>query len=138
MNNQNCIFCKIIKGEIPSYKVYEDDIVIAFLDINPINPGHTLVIPKNHFKDTFEVPDAILKHITIVIKKIAPAILKGVGADACNININNGETSGQVVMHAHWHIKPRFKNDGYKLWSGKEYKEDEAKKILQDITKQIS
>ena len=135
-NHENCIFCKIIKSEIPSYKVYEDDIVLAFLDINPINPGHTLVIPKEHFNNTLETPDEILKHIAVIIKKITPKILASVGADAYNININNGEIAGQVVFHAHWHIKPRFKNDGYKLWSGKEYKEGEAEEILKKIKEQ--
>jgi len=133
MNNKNCIFCKIIKGELPSYKIYEDDIVLAFLDIAPVNPGHTLVIPKEHFTNTLETPDNVLKHISITTKKIANAILKAVGTDACNITMNNGKTAGQVVFHTHWHIIPRLENDGHKLWSGREYEKGQAEETAKNI-----
>ncbi len=132
MNNE-CIFCKIIKGEIPSYKVYEDDKVLAFLDISPVNPGHTLLIPKEHYENTLETPVEILQHMTEVVKKIVPGILKAVDADSWNLGVNNGATAGQVVFHTHWHIMPRFANDGHGLWKGKEYEEGKAEKIINKI-----
>ncbi len=133
----DCIFCKIIAGEIPSYKVYEDDSVIAFLDINPVNPGHTLLAPKDHRENTLDEPEETLKHMIAVVKKITPAIMRAAGAEACNIGINNGAIAGQVVMHTHWHIIPRFANDGYQVWSGKPYQEGEAEKIAESIKENI-
>ena len=131
----DCLFCKIVRGKIPSYKVYEDDKVLAFLDINPINIGHTLVIPKEHFESTLETPDELIKHIAVVTKKIAIAVLAATGAKGCNIGINNGEVSGQDIFHTHWHIMPRFPNDGHELWQGKDtmYKEGEAEKLAEEI-----
>lgn len=132
-----CIFCKIIKGEIPSDKIYEDDNFLAFLDITPINIGHALLIPKKHYKDIFEIPDNTLCEIGPIIKKIANAVKDGANADAINIGMNNGSVAGQVVFHAHIHIMPRFSDDGYRLWHGKEYKKDEAQKIAENIRKFI-
>jgi len=130
-----CIFCKIIAGELPSYKIYEDDKIMAFLDIAPVNKGHALVIPKEHYEDTLETPDELLKHMAVTIKKISKAIMKITGARACNIGMNNGAESGQVVFHTHWHIMPRFENDGYKLWQGKDaiYAAGEADRIANEI-----
>lgn len=131
----DCIFCKIIKGELPATKVYEDEKILAFLDIAPINKGHTLIIPKEHYKSTLETPDELIKNIAVTAKKIAKAIMDATGAHACNIGINNGAESGQVVFHTHWHIMPRFANDGYELWKGHdtEYKEDEIKEVAEKI-----
>lgn len=134
---QDCLFCKIIAGEIPSYKVYEDDKVLAFLDINPVNPGHTLLAPKEHSENTLKVPDALLEHIIVVLKKITPGILKAVGAEACNVGMNTGSIAGQVVMHTHWHIMPRFGNDGHKLFNGRPYKEGGAEKITEKVRDNI-
>lgn len=129
----DCIFCKIIKGEIPADKIYEDDDFLAFLDITPVNLGHTLLIPKSHHKDLFEIPDDTLCKIGPVIKKLAEAVKEGAKADGINIGMNNGAPAGQVVFHAHIHIMPRFTNDGYKLWHGKEYNKEEAIKIAVKI-----
>ncbi|MFA5318200.1 MAG: HIT family protein [Patescibacteria group bacterium] len=118
--NKDCIFCKIIKGELPSYKIYEDDKVLVFLDINPINKGHALVVPKEHYESILETPDDLVQHIAVAVKKISKAVMGATGAHACNIGINNGAESGQIVFHTHWHIMPRFKGDGYELWKGKD------------------
>jgi len=132
----DCVFCKIVKGEIPATKIYENEHVLAFLDIMPVNSGHTLVIPKIHFKDVFESPDDILKEMIIAVKKIAPAVMKSTDTQAFNLNLNNGEDAGQVVKHVHFHIIPRFTDDGKQLWSGGEYKNDEEKNQLADTIRQ--
>jgi histidine triad (HIT) family protein len=135
----DCIFCKIIKGEIPCDKVYEDENCLAFLDITPINPGHTLLIPKKHYENLYELPDEILIKLAPVIKKLAVAIKKGVNAEGINIGMNNERTAGQLVPHAHFHIMPRFSNDSHIHWRGKPYPKDEAaqtaEKIIPFITK---
>lgn len=124
---EDCIFCKIVKGEIPATKIYEDKHLLAFLDIMPINPGHVLVIPKTHFESFTETPDEILKELISVAKKIAPAVMTATGAPAFNLTLNNGKESGQVVPHVHFHIIPRLPNDGYELWQGGGYKDEEEK-----------
>ncbi len=121
----NCIFCKIMKKEIPCAKVYEDDKILAFLDIEPVNEGHTLVIPKRHHTDLFELPEEILAHSLAVIKKIAIAVKKAVNADGINIGMNNGVAAGQAVFHAHFHIIPRFTEDKLGEWKRGSYKEGE-------------
>lgn len=133
----DCIFCKIIKGEIPSSKVYEDKKVFAFLDINPINKGHVLVVPKNHSLDLSDMADEDIKNLFIAAKKIANAVMKATGAQGCNLGMNNRKAAGQLVMHSHLHIIPRFEGDGLKHWPGKKYAEGEAEKVRQDIIKNL-
>ena len=132
-----CIFCKIIAGQIPSFKIYEDDKVLAFLDINPVNPGHTLVVPKNHAADLIDASEEDVIELIRAVKKLAPAIIKGAGAEGFNLGVNNGGVAGQVVNHLHFHIMPRFSGDGHKLWSGKPYGENEAQQILEKIKKEL-
>ena len=125
----DCIFCKIIaKGEVPATEVYEDDSVYAFLDINPTNLGHTLVVPKKHYEDLFEIPDAELGILGARVKKVAAAVKKAMRADGINISMNNGTAAGQVVPHAHIHIIPRYENDGFHHWRGRRGYRDEAEK----------
>lgn len=123
----DCIFCKIVVGEVPSEKVYEDSQVLAFLDISPITKGHVLIIPKGHYKDLIDVPAEVLCQVMTIAKKLAPQIVQAVGADAFNIGINNGKASGQVVFHVHVHIIPRSEYDNLKNWKGEGYKEGEMK-----------
>lgn len=125
-----CIFCKIITGELPSTKVYEDAEVCAFLDIKPVNPGHTLVIPKKHFENIHDMPDALVGKVAIAAKKVADAILK-LGARGVNIGMNNGEAAGQIVFHAHMHVMPRYGNDSFSLWVGKEYDGNERERVAE-------
>ena len=134
----DCLFCKITKGEIPADKVYEDDKVLAFLDINPVNKGHTLVVPKEHYENLIETPDELVGELMMVVKKIAKALGGAVGAEGINIAVNNGQVAGQVIFHTHIHLIPRFGNDGYRLWAGKEYKSDEEKKeVAEKIRKEL-
>jgi len=134
----DCIFCKIVAGELPSFKVYEDAETLAFLDIRPVNPGHTLVVPKNHSVNIFDVPEKDWTAVTTVVHRLARGIEKAVAADGININMNNREHAGQIVDHVHVHIIPRFKGDGFKLWHQTPYKEGAAVKVQEKIKAQLS
>jgi len=129
----NCLFCKIIKGEIPSEKIYEDENVYAFLDIAPVNPGHTLVIPKKHFETMTEMTDDILSEVIVATNKISKAIMKGMDVKGFNIGLNNGKVAGQLVPHVHFHIMPRKENDNLKLWPQRKYEDGEAGEVAEKI-----
>lgn len=107
----DCIFCAIAAGEIPSFKVYEDDLVLAYLDINPFSKGHTLVIPKAHSTGLLDTDDATLAAVIARVKKVAAHITAKLGCDGFNILQNNGEAAGQTVRHVHFHIIPRWTGD---------------------------
>lgn len=111
----DCIFCKIISGEIPCSKVYEDDLFIAFLDIRPIRKGHTLIVPKKHFENLFDTPEEEARAIYQVTARVAAAVKEATGASGINVIQNNGADSGQEVFHSHLHIIPRKKDDGLKF-----------------------
>ena len=115
MKKDDCIFCKIAAGEIPSATVYEDDDFRAILDLGPAAKGHTLVIPKSHSDNLLSVePDTAAKALK-VISKTANAIKEALGCDGINVVQNNGEAAGQTVMHLHFHIIPRYKNDSVNI-----------------------
>lgn len=130
---RNCIFCKIVKSEIPCSKVLENERVIAFLDISPVNKGHTLVVPKEHFETLLDVSENTLKEMMLAAKKIGKSMKKALKADGFNIGMNNFPAAGQVVMHAHLHVIPRYENDGLHLWPGKKYEEGEIEQIKEKI-----
>lgn len=113
----DCIFCKIIKGEIPSYKIYEDDFTYAFLDIAAEGYGHTLVVPKKHFDNFLECPKFYLQKCMDTVKKIARHYIDDCGFSGFNLIVNNSECAGQSVMHLHIHIIPRKDGDGISLWN---------------------
>ena len=106
-----CIFCKIIYNEIPSYKVYEDDVCLAILDISQVTPGHTLVMPKKHFKNILELDDETASHLFKVAKDLSKKISKLPNVLGLNVLNNCGEKAGQSVEHFHIHISPRYEND---------------------------
>lgn len=114
----DCIFCKIISGDVPCHKIYEDEYVLAFLDVNPVVNGHTLVIPKKHFVNIFDVDDFYLEKVTLAIKKIANHYNKIF--DGVNILNANDKSAQQSVFHLHFHIIPRTINDGKDFWPYKE------------------
>ncbi|MFH1193813.1 MAG: HIT family protein [bacterium] len=132
---ENCIFCKIIAGEIPAEKIYDNGKVMAFLDINPVNPGHTLVIPKAHHENLVDTEDSLLCEIILAVKKLAPIVMKAVGAEGYNLGVNSGVAAGQVIFHTHFHITPRFSSDGFKHWRGQPYKEGEIAEVGEKIRK---
>lgn len=129
----DCIFCKIVAGEIPAEKVYEDEHTYAFLDINPNNFGHTLVLPKEHFENVFDTPEETLRHMHASAQKIARALRK-IDAGGVNIISNNGTAAGQIIFHAHIHVIPRYKDDGFKHWAQKKYTDEtHVKKVGEDL-----
>lgn len=110
----DCLFCKIGKGEIPALTVYEDDHVLAFLDIHPVAPGHTMVIPKVHAENMLDLPESEVGPLFLGVKKVTGMLKIALQPDAFTIGMNHGRMSGQMVDHLHVHILPRFMNDGGK------------------------
>ncbi len=108
----DCIFCKIIKGEIPNYTIYEDEKVLAFLDIHPHAKGHTVVIPKIHAENYFDLNEDLLGHLSLGLRRSMEKIDKVLNPDGYNVGWNQGEVAGQVVPHLHIHIMPRYVGDG--------------------------
>jgi len=135
----DCIFCGIVAGDIPSRTVYEDDDVLAFLDANPISPGHTLVIPKAHHETLGDLPEAPGGAVFATLHRLAPLIEDAVDADATTVAFNNGETAGQEVPHVHGHVIPRFPGDGgaatHAIGGGRpDLSDDELDAIAADIS----
>ncbi len=131
----DCIFCKIVKGEIPSTKILETEKSYCFLDINPINPGHLLVIPKEHYVTIFEIPDDILADLIVNVRKLSEAVYKAVSAEGINVVQNNYRAAGQLIDHAHFHIIPRFSNDGFLTsWPGKPANPADLNNVKEKIT----
>ena len=128
------IFTKIIDREIPAAIVYEDDKVIAFLDINPINKGHTLIVPKEAFENIYDGSPENLGYLMQVAKKVSLAVAKAMDADGVNIIMNNNESAGQEVFHAHLHVIPRFKDDqAFPTPKHDAYEEDEEALVATQI-----
>lgn len=111
MNPNDCLFCKIAKGEIASKKVYEDNDAIAFLDINPANRGHCLVVPKKHFENIYDIDDKTLEKVIIIAKNLSKLIKEKLECNGVNLVQNNERHAGQIVNHFHIHIIPRYEND---------------------------
>ena len=128
---ESCVFCKVVSGNIPAEKIYEDQDTLAFFDIHPVNPGHILVISKQHHTNLYDLPSHLLSSAIATVQKIATALSKI--ADGINVGQNNGEAAGQVVMHAHFHIIPRYRGDGLQHWHGHPYNEREAKILAKKI-----
>ncbi|OGH83721.1 MAG: hypothetical protein A2261_03545 [Candidatus Magasanikbacteria bacterium RIFOXYA2_FULL_44_8] len=108
----DCLFCKIVEGVIPCHKVYDDDYSLAFLDIHPCSKGHTVVIPKKHFVNIVDIDMETWGHLSTGLKQAAARVEIVVKPDGMNIGLNNNPVAGQAVAHLHWHIIPRYYNDG--------------------------
>lgn len=138
MSEDDCIFCKIAKGEIPCNKIYEDDTVLAFLDIQPVSDGHTLVIPKSHFGKLDVCPEEIVSKVVGCVRKIAFAVAGAMEADGYNILCNNGRAAGQLVDHAHFHVIPRKRDDGvFAHWPAYKYEQGQAEVIAEKICEKL-
>lgn len=111
----DCIFCKIVAGDIPSARVYEDEDFVVFLDIRPVNPGHLLIVPRAHHQFLHEVPDKVLQRELVLVGRLVRALIEAIGMKDYNILNNNGSDSGQEVPHHHVHIIPRTSEDGFRL-----------------------
>ena len=123
---ENCIFCRIVQGEIPAAKVYEDELVLAFLDIAPINFGHVLVIPKEHHESSSTIPEATAGRMFRIGSRIGIALKRKLDYDAFNLHLADGTAAGQVVMHAHLHVVPRGVEDGFH-WNWRQLKYPEGR-----------
>jgi len=134
----DCIFCKIIAGEIPCARVYEDERILAFLDIGPIARGHTLVVPKGHFPTLLELPESEGEALLRALRLVAGAVMKETRASGFNCIQNNFAPAGQTVFHSHWHIIPRFDDDGLPGWAGGRYADsDEMRELALSISAHI-
>jgi len=130
----NCIFCKIIRGQVPSFKLYENDKTFAFMDINPINPGHALIVPKFHAKDIFETPDEWVGATMVTTRRIARAVQAAVQPYGMNIVQANGPGAKQSVFHLHIHVVPRLKDDNLTMnWPINPGDKDAIAKLAESI-----
>lgn len=136
MQSDECIFCKIIAGQIPAEKIYEDAAVLAFLDIGPVSDGHVLVVPKRHYEKVHECPPDLLADMWAKLGKIAGAVSLAMNSDGYNVLCNNGRAAGQLVDHLHFHIIPRMTGDGvFNRWPAFKYPEGKMKKLAEKIRK---
>ncbi len=127
------IFSKIIRREIPAQIVYEDEHTLAFLDIAPVAPGHTLVIPKKYFRNIFDVDEETLAAVMETVRKITPAVRDAVSAKGVQINSNHEAEAGQIVFHLHFHIIPRRDRSEFEFWPHKKYEPGEAQATAEKI-----
>ncbi len=136
MADTGCVFCRIIRGELPAVKIYEDEYVVAFLDIYPINPGHALVVPKRHVTRLEELSDEEARALLLAAARLAPAIVRATGAEGYNIVINIGKAAGQEIEHLHLHIVPRHTGDGCRFDCRRSKPStEELKRIGEEIVK---
>jgi len=140
MSGKKCVFCKIINGELPSQKVYQNDNIVAFLDIEPVNKGHTLIVTRRHYSSLLDVPDAELGEILQIAKRIAQALKDEFGYQAFNIHHSNGKVAGQDIEHVHFHVWPRLPDDQVELLFPieVEYEQGEIQEVAQRIVSSLS
>jgi histidine triad (HIT) family protein len=134
----DCVFCKMVAGQIPVVKLYEDEAVLAFLDIGPVSDGHTLVIPKTHCTKIHECAPEVLAKVGSCLGRIAGAVAAAMDADGYNVLCNNGRAAGQVVEHLHFHVIPRKTGDGvFTQWPARKYAEGRIAEIAEKIHKSL-
>ncbi|MBO4290874.1 MAG: HIT family protein [Lachnospiraceae bacterium] len=135
MKKDDCIFCKIANGEIPTRTVYEDENFRAILDMGPATKGHTLILPKEHADNLFELPAQTAQQVLPVAQKVAEILRKKLGCTGLNLVQNNGEIAGQTIMHFHLHVIPRYEDDGQSiLWKPLQPGSEELDSVLSQIT----
>ena len=135
MREESCIFCKIAAGEIPSKTLYEDEEFRVILDLGPATKGHALILPKDHYRDLFELPDEKAAKVMVLAKKMAAQMTQRLGCEGFNLVQNNGELAGQTVFHFHMHLIPRYRDDGQKIgWKPQEATQEELETIRAQIT----
>lgn len=134
MKDENCIFCKLANGEIPTNKIYEDSDFTVILDASPASKGHALILPKEHFKDLYEIDESVAAKVLPLAKKMAAHMRDVLHCDGFNIVQNNGETAGQTVFHFHTHLIPRYKEkEQFLTWPHETFTEDEMKEICSSL-----
>lgn len=130
----NCLFCKIVAGEIPSTRVLETDRAIVILDINPVVKGHVLIIPRDHHPQLRDLPDELAAYAGSLLPRLARAVVSAVGAEGSNTVINSGGVAGQTIDHCHWHVIPRFDGDPVRWpWPHQAYADDEMARTASRI-----
>ena len=130
----NCIFCKLAKNEIPSHKIYEDDDFLAFLDVFPSSLGHTLIIPKAHYENIFDIPEDTAANLQRLVVRTAAALKNSLGTGHINILQNNGNAAGQTVFHYHVHLIPRYEDDSINIrWTTAKHLPEEFSACVDDI-----
>lgn len=135
MRKENCIFCKIANGEIPSKTLYEDESFRVILDLGPATKGHALILPKEHSDNLYELPEDTAAGAMKLAKKMATLMTEKLHADGFNLVQNNGEVAGQTVMHFHLHLIPRYEGDGQRIvWNPGEMTQEELEEIKKQIT----
>jgi histidine triad (HIT) family protein len=138
-HDSHCVFCKIVDGLIPSAKVLETDDAVAFLDINPVNQGHTLLVPKSHYAQLSDLPDLTAAEVASLLPRLCRAIRAATGADGLNVIVNNGLVAGQTIDHCHFHIIPRFQDDPVNWpWPHTEYVDDELGQMTFRIERELN
>jgi len=138
MSGNDCIFCKMVRGEIPVTKVYDDEVVLAFLDIGPISDGHTLVIPKEHCARLENCEGELVAQVCSRLGKIAKAVAAGMKSEGYNVLCNSGRAAGQLVDHLHFHIIPRNSGDGvFDRWPSYKYEQGNIEEIAAKIRERL-
>ncbi|MCX7819535.1 MAG: HIT domain-containing protein [Kiritimatiellae bacterium] len=132
-SSQSCVFCRIIAGELPANRLFEDEETLAFLDIAPIIKGHSLVVPRTHVELLTDAPERMLHRLVEGAQRVARAMLRGLSADGVNVFVANGAAAGQVVPHVHVHVIPRFREDGHRWnWAARSYATAEEARTIRD------
>jgi histidine triad (HIT) family protein len=138
-HDPDCVFCSIAHGTIPSAKILETAEAVAFLDINPVNCGHTLLVPRAHHAHLSDLPDAVAAATGSLLPQLCRAIRAATGADGLNVIVNNGQAAGQTIDHCHWHIIPRFSNDAVNWpWPHSQYVGDELSQMKFRIERELA
>ncbi len=138
MSVDDCLFCKMVAGQIPVTKIYEDEVVLAFLDIGPVSDGHSLVIPRQHFERLHDCPRELLGRVSSRLGQIAKAVAGAMNSDGYNVLCNNGRAAGQLVNHLHFHIIPRNTGDGlFDRWLAYEYEQGRIEAIAAKIRENL-
>ncbi|MCG8406432.1 MAG: HIT family protein [Phycisphaerales bacterium] len=138
MQDSDCVFCKIVQGGIPAFRIWETDDCLAFLDAGPLADGHTLLIPKHHCQDLRDVPIAAMGALSAALPGLASAVMRATNASGLNLLQNTGPSSGQVVPHLHFHLIPRIEGDelGYR-WNAGRYEKEQAEAIRARIVHEL-
>lgn len=135
MKIDNCIFCKIANGEIPAKTLHEDELFRVILDLNPATKGHTLILPKEHATNLFDLPEKTAEAVLVLAKRLAMDMSEKLGCDGLNLVQNNGEAAGQTVSHFHLHMIPRYVNDGQILgWTPGKASQEELEEVRKTLT----
>lgn len=135
---EDCIFCKILNKGINCHKVYENDFVLAFLDVLPMSPGHTIIVPKEHIADVESTSEEQLAEMTRAFKMIGKAMMKGLEVEGYSVFLDNKSAANQHVPHVHFHIVPRKEGDGFERWAQSAYEAGEAEFITTKISREIN